>query len=171
MDVYLAVASRRDHKRGYSDRPVPEDVATRILDAGRLAGSVRNRQPWRFLRVDSQEARGIVGGLVYSPSYVHEAPLVVVLVATGGRPAGLDHGRTAQNMLLTAWGEGLASSPTQFSDRDAAHAALGLRDDEQTALVLVFGYAARPRDPESRPAEEWSRRANRLPLSELVERI
>ena len=171
MDVYLAVASRRDHKRGYADRPVPEDIAARVLDAGRLAGSAQNRQPWRFIRVESEEARRTVADLVYSPAYVLTAPLVVVLVARGGRPAGLDHGRAAQNMLLTAWSEGLASGPTQFSDRDAARVALGLAEDEHTALVLVFGYAERARDPTSRSAEEWSRRANRRPLEELVTRI
>jgi nitroreductase len=171
VDVYLAVASRRDHKGAYADRPVPDEIATRVLDAGRLAGSAQNRQPWRFVRVESDEARRTVADLVYSPTYVLTAPLVVVLVAMGGRPAGLDHGRAAQNMLLTAWDEGLASGPTQFSDRDAARAALGLADDEQTALVLAFGYAERARDATSRPAEEWSRRANRRPLAELATRI
>ena len=170
MDVYLAIASRRDHKRGYADRPVPEEAARRILDAGRLAGSAKNRQPWRFIRVESDEARRTVAELVYSPRYVLTAPLVVVLVATG-RPAGVDHGRAAQNMFLAAWGDGLESAPTQFGDREAARAALSLAHDEHTALVLVFGYGDELRDPQSRAAAEWSRRANRRPLEELVSRI
>jgi hypothetical protein len=36
--------------------------------------------------------------------------------------------------------------------------------------VLSFGYPRRPRDPESRSASEWSARAKRRPLEELVER-
>ena len=40
-----------------------------------------------------------------------------------------------------------------------------------TAVVLSFGYPARPRDPESRRAEEWSERANRKSLSELVREV
>jgi nitroreductase len=44
MDTFLAIASKRDTRR-YSDRPVPDDVQRRILDAGRLAGSAKNRQP------------------------------------------------------------------------------------------------------------------------------
>jgi nitroreductase len=44
MDTWLAVASRRE-VREYADRDVPEDVVQRILDAGRLAGSAKNRQP------------------------------------------------------------------------------------------------------------------------------
>ncbi|MGO9888161.1 MAG: nitroreductase family protein [Solirubrobacteraceae bacterium] len=42
------MASKRE-VRGYSDRPVPDAVVRRILEAGRIAGSSRNRQPWRFL--------------------------------------------------------------------------------------------------------------------------
>jgi hypothetical protein len=38
-------------------------------------------------------------------------------------------------------------------------------------LVLTFGYPGRPRNPESRPAEQWSARANRKPLAELVRRV
>jgi hypothetical protein len=37
-------------------------------------------------------------------------------------------------------------------------------------IVLSFGYPAKPRDPASRPAEEWSRRANRKPLEDVVRR-
>ena len=43
MDTWLAVASRRE-VREYADRDLPEDVVRRILDAGRLAGSAKNRQ-------------------------------------------------------------------------------------------------------------------------------
>ncbi|MGZ6670427.1 MAG: nitroreductase family protein, partial [Solirubrobacteraceae bacterium] len=34
-------------KREYAERPVPEDAVSRILGAGRTAGSAKNRQPWR----------------------------------------------------------------------------------------------------------------------------
>jgi nitroreductase len=44
MDTWLAVASRRE-VREYAGRNLPEDVVQRILDAGRLAGSAKNRQP------------------------------------------------------------------------------------------------------------------------------
>jgi hypothetical protein len=37
--------------------------------------------------------------------------------------------------------------------------------------ILSFGYPANPRDPQSRSAEEWSARAKRKPLDELVRRV
>ena len=44
MDTFLAIASRRE-TRDYSARPIPDEITRRILDAGRLAGSAKNRQP------------------------------------------------------------------------------------------------------------------------------
>src|SRR5205823_10550013 len=42
VDTFLAIASKRDTRR-YAERPIPADVADRILQAGRVAGSARNR--------------------------------------------------------------------------------------------------------------------------------
>ena len=65
MDTYLAVASKRDW-RSYADRPVPEDVQRRILDGGRVAGSGKNVQPWRFVVVESEDAKQRIAELVYA---------------------------------------------------------------------------------------------------------
>jgi nitroreductase len=165
VDTWLAIASRRE-VREYAERDLPEEVVSRILDAGRLAGSARNRQPWRFLVVESAEARAALAEAVYAPGNVRGARLIVAIV---GR-SGLDTGRCAQNMLLAAWNDGVGSCPNGLRDPERAQAALGLAGEE-IALVLTFGYPARDRDPLRRTAEEWSVRADRKPLDELVERI
>ena len=79
--------------------------------------------------------------------------------------------RAAQNMLLAAWNEGVSSCPNGISDADAAHAALALGDDETLVIVLTFGVPERRRDPESRTPAEWSERANRRPLDDVVRRV
>ena len=48
MDFYTATTERRSI-RHYRPDPIPEETLVRILDAGRLAPSGRNRQPWRFV--------------------------------------------------------------------------------------------------------------------------
>lgn len=164
MDVYLAVASKRDERR-YADRPIPDDVVRRILDAGRLAGSARNKQPWRFLLVDDPERRERLAEAVYSPQNLRGAALVVGLAGKG-----FDLGRCAQNMMLTAWNEGVVSCPNGIKDSAVAARALDLEEGE-LGIVLSLGYPARPRDPSSRSAEEWSARASRKPLDDFVTRL
>ena len=158
MDTFLAVASRRE-VRAYADTPLPDAVVRRILDAGRLAGSSQNKQRWTFVVVSDREA---MAAAVYAPENVRGAALVVAIV---GEAAAFDVGRSAQNMLLTAWSEGVGSCPNGVRDADAAERVAGGR----VAIVLTFGYpAAARRDPESRTAEEWSARANRKPFDEIV---
>jgi nitroreductase len=169
VDTFLAIASRRE-VRSYDGRPIPDDVVRRILDAGRLSGSGGNRQPWRFVLVSGQ-VQSALAEVVFEPSNIRGAPLVVAIVVSGKGPVMFDAGRCAQNMLLAAWNEGVGGVPNGLADRDAANAVVGVPEDSSLAIVLSFGYPARPRDPESRSAEQWSARANRKPLDELVERL
>src|SRR4051812_48017916 len=126
MDTLLAIASRRE-VRSYADRPIPEPVLRRILDAGRLAGSARNRQPWRFVVVESREALGRLAETVYAPDNVRGAAVAVAIVARNS----LDTGRCAQNMLLAAWNEGVGSVPNGMPDTKRTAEVLGLGADEE----------------------------------------
>jgi nitroreductase len=170
MDTWLAVASRREVRR-YADTELPADMVERILDAGRLAGSASNKQPWRFLVVESAELRERVAEQVYEADNVTGAKLVVALAVSGKGPTSFDAGRAAQNMLLVAWDGGVGSCPNGMADVEATGRLLGVGDGERLVIVLSFGYPAEPRDPESRSAEEWSRRANRKPIDEIVTRL
>jgi len=169
VDTYLAVASKRDW-RSYADRPLPDDVVARILDAGRLAGSGSNRQPWTFVVVENKEARDRLAGTVYVPSNVLTAALVVAIATPGGGRA-LDVGRALQNMVLVAWNDGVVSCPNGLTDAGRANEALGLGGDEEAVIVLSFGYPKRPQNAEAKNPEEWSREAERKPLNEFVRRI
>jgi nitroreductase len=170
LETLLTIASRRETRR-YDDRPIPSEVERAILDAGRLAGSAQNAQPWRFLVVESPDVRERLADVVFEPGNIREARLVVAVVVSGKGPTSFDAGRTAQNMLLAAWDLGVGGSPNGMPDREAAGQIIGVREDESPAIVLSFGYPAKPRDPAARSVGEWSERARRRPLDELVERI
>jgi nitroreductase len=169
VDAYLAVASKRDW-RSYADRPVPEDVQRRILDAGRVSGSSQNVQPWRFVVVESSEAKQRVGEVVYAAANV-ESCAFAVAIATEASRYPVDVGRAMQNMFLVAWNEGVVSCPNGIKDQEDAARALGLGEGWLPVNIPSFGYPRRPLEPESKSAEEWSAEANRKPLDELIRRI
>jgi nitroreductase len=169
MDTYLAVASKRDW-RSYADRPVPEDVVARILDAGRLAGSGSNKQPWTFVVVAEPERKQRLAETVYAAGNVRDAALAIAIATPGGGGA-LDVGRAIQNMMLVAWNDGVVSCPNGMPDRGQTAQLLGLEGDLEPAIVLTFGYPRRPLDPESKSAEEWSRESNRKPLDQVLKRV
>ena len=41
--------------RSYQDKPVPPEVVTRIVEAGRLTASSMNGQPWHFIVVENRD--------------------------------------------------------------------------------------------------------------------
>ena len=167
MDTLLAIASRRDERRTLP-APLPPDLARRLLDAGRLSGSSRNGQPWTFAVPTSRERIEQLAEAVYVPENVLGAGLVVAILVAGKGPVMFDAGRAAQSMLLAAWAEGLASCPNGIKDADGVRLALDAADDEMPAIVLSFGFPERPRDAGRHTADEWSARANRKPLEEVV---
>jgi nitroreductase len=168
VDTNLAIASRRE-VRHYSDRPVAEDVQRRIVEAGRVAGSAGNRQPWRFVWVTDRDRLERLAETVYEPGNVRGCAFAVAIAVSGKGPTSFDAGRAAQQMLLAAWNEGVGSCPNGMADRRAAAEVLGL--SEEPTIVLSFGYPVRARDPASRSAEEWIAAANRKPFDEVVERL
>lgn len=60
----LDMMKERRSIRRYTDRPVPEDVIRRILEAGRWGPSAHNRQPWRFaVLVDANTKQALARAL------------------------------------------------------------------------------------------------------------
>lgn len=161
MDAWLAIASKRD-VREYAPTPIPPEVETRILDAGRVSGSSRNTQKWNFVVV--RERQQELAGTVYAPQNVANAQLVIAIV---GDAFPFDVGRAAQNMMLAAWNEGVGSCPNGVADAEAAAEICG----GVVKMIVSFGYPAKPRDVDARSADEWSARAKRAPLDELVRRV
>jgi nitroreductase len=169
VDTWLAVASKRDW-RSYADRPVPQDVQRRILDAGRLSGSAVNKQPWVFVVVESDEAKQRVADVVYASDNIRGCAFAVAIATEGGNYP-LDVGRCMQNMFLTAWNDGVVSCPNGMPDAETAARVLGLDEGWLPLNLPSFGYPKRPADPESKSAEDWSAEANRKPLDELLRRL
>jgi nitroreductase len=148
--------------RSYADRALPTETVRRILEAGRVAGSSQNRQARRLVVLE--RVRDDAAKCVFSPTNVSRAALAVAIVIGGKGPAGFDAGRAAQNMMLAAWNDGVGSCPNGISDAEEMERIVGAK----VCIVLSFGYPKRPRDPNSRTAEEWSAHAKRKPFDEVV---
>jgi 5,6-dimethylbenzimidazole synthase len=58
--IYRVIRARRDVRSQFIDKPIPDDVLGRILDAAHHAPSVGLMQPWDFLLIESAAVRGQV---------------------------------------------------------------------------------------------------------------
>jgi nitroreductase len=166
--AYDVIRSKRD-TRAYDDREVPEEILRRILQAGRMAGSAKHAQPCRFVVLTDPDHKRELAACGDFTAHLTAAPVVVavVLLPPGDqfdpiRAMAFDAGRAAQNIMLAAWSEGIASCPvTMHRGDDAAH-VLRLPKRHAITWVITLGYPA-----ESAPQREPR---TRLPLSDYVYR-
>ena len=159
MDAYQAVVAKRD-QRAFLPKPLPDDALRRILQAGRMTGSSKNREPNRFVVVRDRDRLGAIGRLSPWGAWLADAAVIIVIVQTEEHE--FDAGRCAQNMMVAAWNDGIGSCPAHLPEAELAK-LLGIPDTVTINRVIGFGYI----DPaRSRPPK--SVRRQRLPLTELV---
>jgi nitroreductase len=168
VDAYLAIVSKRE-VRSYAPAALDAAAERRILEAGRLAGSSKNRQARRFVVLRDPPLVEEAAQSVYAGDNVRGAAFVVAIVIGGKGPTAFDAGRAAQNMMLAASDDGIGSCPNGIADAARLQAAVGHDDDERVATVLTFGVPARPRDPEGRSPQEWIAAADRRGFEEVVQ--
>src|SRR3989475_12784011 len=125
MDAYLAVVSKRE-VREYTDRQIPDDILTKIMQAGRAAGSSKNTQPWRFVVLRDREHRRKLARSIMAPRNLEGCAAAVAIVLLNER-LRFDAGRVAQNMMISAWALGGGSCPNSVrpDQHDAMRAELG----------------------------------------------
>lgn len=161
MDVFEAVRTILAVRR-YQDKPVPEEVVRRILEAGRLTASSMNLQPWHFVVVEDKDTLRQLGAMVRTGPYLAEAALAIVVVIERTKFAVSDGSRAIQDMLLTAWGDGVGSNWVGFiGGLDQIKPLLNIPAELDVLAVLPFGY----------PAQAVGRgRKNRKPLAQVASR-
>ena len=159
MDAYTCIIGKRD-TRTYADKPIPPEALRRILQAGRMAGSAKNSQLCRFVLLEERARKEELAACGQYAAHIPWAPVVVAIVMPKeGRD--FDAGRAAQNMMLAAHANGIASCPVSMHDQDCARRVLGLPEGHKVPIVIAFGY---PTDAPRAPG------VPRTPLDELVHR-
>lgn len=141
MDVFDAVRTVLA-VRNYQDKPLPEDVIRRIVEAGHLSASSMNLQPWHFIVVQDRQMLSQLGSLAKSGPYIAGAPLAIVVAIDNTRFAISDASRAIQSMVLTAWADGVGSNWVGFSGLDDVKAPLNIPAELDVLAIIPFGYPA-----------------------------
>jgi nitroreductase len=157
---------RRYSVRAYRADPVPEDALARILEAGRLAPTAANRQPFRIVVL---HGAGRQDGLprVYARDWFVQAPVFICVcgvpseawVRKDGRShLDVDAAIVMDHLILAATEEGLGTCWIANFDTEAAREVFQLRANEVPLLLTPVGHAAdRPAAKERRSLDELVR--------------
>jgi len=165
MEVFDAILARKS-VRAYDSKPVPEDVLMKVLEAGRLAPSASNRQPWFFLAVTDQEKRNALTAGPYA-KFLKESPVVIVGIGdpqTSAEWCVVDVTIALTQMVLAATNEGLGTCWIGSFYEDKVKEALGIPGRLKVVAMLAVGY---PREKLDLGAK-IVRARNRKPMEEIL---
>lgn len=138
MDAYEAIISKRD-TRDYEQRPIEPETLRRIIQAARMAGSSKNAQPIRLILIRDPAMKERLATCGDFAEHLPRSPLVAVVVRLGdSRP--FDAGRVAQNMMVAARAEGVASCPVGIQHDERVRAVLALPPEAIVAMAITLGY-------------------------------
>jgi nitroreductase len=113
MDVFEAIKNRRSIRR-FEDRPVPEEIIKKVIEAGQWAPSACNRQAWKFIVVDSKDVKERLLRET-TAHFVGQSPLLIFIVYSNRtdnheyKDHLLSAAMAAQNMQLAAYALGLGA--------------------------------------------------------------
>ncbi len=106
MEALQAIQKRRS-VRDFTGEPIPREDLLRIVDAGRMAASGSNRQPWDFIVVTERE---MLSHFRVAADWIDKAAAVIAVVLDPTSRWWVEDGSAAvENMLIAATALGYGS--------------------------------------------------------------
>ena len=157
MEILPAITARWSAKR-FLSRPLSDQQVERILQAGRLAPSAKNRQQWRFVVVGRPDLRAKLADAAFGAEQVVTAPITVAVCTTNidyRMPNGqlshpVDLSIASAFMMLQATHEGIGSCAMTTFDEQEVHSLLTIPHAMRVVMMLAFGYPDQEPPPRSR---------------------
>jgi len=158
MELFDCIKTRRCIRK-FQSTPVPWDLVSKILDAGRLAPNAGNLQNWKFIVVLDQGTRQKIAEACLRQYWMAKAPVHIVVCADpkvseryygtrGDRLYSVQNCAAAsQNMLLQAHNLGLGACWVGAFDENMVSNAVGLPEEVRPQVIIPLGY------PDEKPAE------------------
>ena len=144
MNVSDAIRLKRAVRK-FQETPLPEDVVSAILNAGRRSQSSKNEQGWQFIAIqDKATLKALSECGEWAKHLAGAAMGVAILTAepTAKFQTMFDAGQAAAYMQLAAWELGVGSVPASIYDFELARQILGFPADWYLRIAPSFGYPA-----------------------------
>ena len=174
---FLDIMRRRKSCRAYQPgKTIPREELMKIVEAGRLSPSGCNSQPWKFIVVDSPEAKaklcdalvvknGATGApwrgdvsafIIFVEQTAKVMPIVVEHYRNTQRFAQGDIGAACMNMCHEAFSLGLGTCIIGMNDQAKLEEYFGIPHGCEARLVLAVGNPvdAAPVDKIRKPFDE-----------------
>ena len=147
MEVLPEILQRRS-VRSFTSQPVEKDQLERIIEAGRLAPSAKNRQEWRFVAIQKKEVRQRMMEAAFGQDYVGQAPVIIAVCTTNidyRMPNGqlsypIDLAFASCQIVLQAVHEGLGTCCISTFDEQEVREILTAPFSMRVVLLILIGH-------------------------------
>lgn len=149
MDIHQIIKNRYS-VRAYKPDPVPEKSLEKVLQAGRLAPSGKNMQPWKFIVVQDENKRKELAEASRQQYFIAQAPVVIVAVALDPEhimscdvPAyAVNLAIAVDHMTLAAVEQGLGTCWIGAFDQNQVRKVLNIPDKYKVVTLFPLGFPA-----------------------------
>ncbi len=147
---FIELAKNRYSSRKYKPIPVEKEKLSQVIEAGRIAPSAVNRQPWHFFVVTQNEMRKKIMAC-YQRDWIQSAPAIIVVCGDHSKSWTRDDGKdhcdidiaiTTDHLTLAATNLGLATCWVCKFDAKKCSRILQLDDNIEPMVLLPIGYPA-----------------------------
>jgi len=147
---FTELIRNRESIRNYDpERPVPEAILERILEAGRIAPSACNDQPWLFFVIRSSAMLEAVRAS-YSRPWFKDAPQILVVVGLkdqawvrsydGYNSIETDIAIAFTHLMLAAENEGVGTCWIEAYNPEILRKALDLKENQVVFGITPLGF-------------------------------
>jgi nitroreductase len=154
MEALEAIRKRRS-VRSYTGAPIPKEDLETIVDAGRLAATGSNKQPWEFIVVTE---RGMIDQLKVASQWMDKAGAIIAVVMDPASRWWLEDGAAAvENMLLAATALGYGSCWLEgytLPREEEFKALLGIPKAKRLLTLVPIGVPAEWPTKDKKPLAE-----------------
>jgi nitroreductase len=148
MNLFEIIRTRRSTRK-FTEKPVPDEVIEKIIEAGTWAPSGLNNQPWRFAVIKESELKREFSTLTHYSKVVLSANALIAVfldnASSYDRTKDVQAiGACIQNMLLFIHSEGLGAVwlGEILKSRERVLSIVNGSEDLELMAVIALGYPA-----------------------------
>lgn len=157
MDFFETI-NKRKSVRDYSEKKVEKELIEKIIDAGHLATTARNEQPWEFIVTYNKEILKKICNMCPNGPFIKDASSLIAVFSKDTKYYIEDCSAATQNMLLAIEALGLGGCWVAGDKKDYAEEVrkiFNVPEGFKLVSMISLGYPKKAQGPKpKRKVEE-----------------
>lgn len=147
---FFEVVKQRKSVREFSDKAVEKKLLEKIIDAGRVAATARNEQPWEFIVTSEKKILEEICNMCPNGPFVKDAPHLIAVFSKNTKYYLEDCSAATENMLLAIEALGLGGCWVAGDKKDYVEKVrniFNVPDGYKLVSMISVGYPKKPQGP------------------------